>query len=61
MVKYYVKKRENNKFVILETMQFDNLFPRFAPKYQQVEEDQGLLFNSCLKLSVTYIFRQIIK
>lgn len=41
-------------------MQFDNLFPRFPPKYQQIEEDRGL-FKSCLKLSVTYIFMQIIK
>lgn len=37
--KYYVKKRESNKFAILETMQFDNLFPTFPPKYQQIEKD----------------------
>lgn len=38
---------KRNKFAILETMQFDSLFPTFSPKYQQNEEDQKLvLFNS---------------
>ena len=38
-VKYYVKKRQSNKFAILEGMQFGSLSPTFPPKYQQTEKD----------------------
>lgn len=50
-----MRKRENNKFEILETMQFDSLFLAFPPKNQEK------LFNSYIKMSVTHINMQIIK
>lgn len=53
LVYYYVKRRKNKEFAILETMQLDNIFFIFLP--QQLDDDQKL-FTSSIKENMFGIY-----